>query len=406
MLVSRPKWRDVELQLKVKSAFNSVLELGKDNFFGSSPPGVFVGSKLRYPNVNVGILSPAVHDENSWILDNPRYWANSETTIKDVVSYRGSLINSRFKSSVKDARRENKFLDVAKEIALGYKPVDVEIYFKKKLNFGIDKDKITTPIGPAISLKSVKIADNVKVLNSVEKVFEDTDLKANDAVNYLYGKNIDENFLTKLLSIGVMGLKKNRRLVPTRWSITAVDDTIGKRFIEEIKSFPSIDKFLLFTGNFFGNYYYVMLFPEVWSYELFEGYLPGAVWNFSGKIEFATDHEWYDGRKSYAEKTAGGYYASRIGVLEYLNKIKRQASVLVIRFETPEYTDSLGVWVVRSAARKALENKFAEFETREQMLECVKQLIVRKFNFNIERVYNQSALLRKLRTQRKLNEFI
>src|SRR3989338_6589100 len=260
MLVSRPKWRDVELQLKVKSAFNSVLELGKDNFFGSSPPGVFVGSKLRYPNVNVGILSPAVHDENSWILDNPRYWANSETTIKDVVSYRGSLINSRFKSSVKDATRENKFLDVAKEIALGHKPVDVEIYFKKKLNFGIDKDKITTPIGPAISLKSVKIADNVKVLNSVENVFEDTDLKANDAVNYLYGKNIDENFLTKLLSIGVMGLKKNRRLVPTRWSITAVDDTIGKRFIEEIKSFPSIDKFLLFTGNFFGNYYYVMLF--------------------------------------------------------------------------------------------------------------------------------------------------
>ena len=406
MFVSRPKWKDVELQLKVKSAFNSILELGKDNFFGSSPPSVFIGSKLRYPNVNVGILSPAMHDENSWVLDNPRYWANSETTIKDVVSYRSSLINSRFKSSVKNVRREDKFLDIAKEIALGYKPVDLEIYFKKKINFGVDKDKITTPIGPAISLKSVKIADNVKVLNSVEKVFEDTDLKANDAVNYLYGKNIDENFLTKLLSIGVMGLKKNRRLVPTRWSITAVDDTIGKRFIEEIKSFPSIDKFLLFTGNFFGNYYYVMLFPEVWSYELFEGYLPGAVWNFSGKIEFATDHEWYDGRKSYAEKTAGGYYASRIGVLEYLNKIKRQASVLVIRFETPEYTDSLGVWVVRSAARKALENKFAEFETREQMLECVKQLIVRKFNFNIERVYNQSALLRKLRTQRKLNEFI
>lgn len=405
MLVSRPKWKDIELQLKVKNAFNSILEFGKDNFFGSSPPSVFVGSKLKYPDVNVGILSPAVHDENSWVLDNPRYWANSETTIKDIVSYRGSLINSRFKSSVKDVRRENKFLDITKEIALGYKPVNVEIYLKKKPNLNFDKDKITMPIGPAAGLKKIKITDNVKVLGSVERVFEDTDLKAADALSYLYSKNIDENFLTKLLSIGILGLKKNRKLVATRWSITAVDDTLGKKFIDEIKDFQTVDKFQLFTGNFFGNYYYIMLFPEIWSYELFEGYLPGAVWNFSGKIEFATDHEWYDGRKNYAEGTAGGYYASRIGVLEYLSRIRRQASVLVIRFETPEYTDSLGVWVVRESCRKTMNNNFLEFETRNEMLEYTKQLIIRKFNFNIERVYNQSILLNKLKTQRKLNEF-
>jgi len=405
MFVSRPKWKDVELQLKVKSAFNSILELGKDNFFGSSPPSVFIGSKLRYPNVNVGILSPAMHDENSWVLDNPRYWANSETTIKDVVSYRSSLINSRFKSSVKNVRREDKFLDIAKEIALGYKPVDLEIYFKKKINFGVDKDKIIMPVGPAIALKNVKITDNVKVLNHVEKVFEDIDLKAGDGINYLYKNNIDENFLTKLLSIGGIGLKKNRKLVPTRWSITAVDDTLGKTFIDKIKEFESIDKYKLFTGNFFGNYYYVMLFPEIWSYELFEGYLPGAVWNFSGKIEFATDNEWYDGRKSYAEKTAGGYYASRLPIAGYLNKIKRQASVLVIRFETPEYTDSLGVWVVRQCARKALENLPLTFETKEEMLNHLKEIIIKKWNFNIERIYNQSLLLRSLKQQMKLSNF-
>ena len=406
MLVSRPKWKDVELQLKVKSMFSSISEFGKDNFFGSSPPSVFVGSKLKYPNVNVGILSPPVYDEGSWILDNPRYWANSETTIKDVVNYRGSLINSRFKSSVKDVRRENKFLDIAKEIALGYKPVDVEIYLKKKPNLQDYKDKINMPMGPVAGLKNIKITDNVKILNYVEKVFEDTDLKAVDAVNYLYSKDLDENFLTKLLSIGTLGLKKNRKLVSTKWSITAVDDTIGKRFIDEIKDFQTVDKFQLFTGNFFGNYYYILMFPDVWSYELFEGYLPGAVWNFSGKIEFATDNEWYDGRKSYAENCAGGYYAARFPVLEHLSKIRRQASVLVIRFETPEYTDSLGVWVVRSAARKALENEFVGFETREQILEYTKQLIIKKFNFNIERVYNQSVLLSKLKTQRKLSEFI
>src|SRR3989344_3356981 len=385
MFVARPKWKDVELQLKVKSMFSSISEFGKDNFFGSSPPSVFVGSKLKYPNVNVGILSPPVYDEGSWILDNPRYWANSETTIKDVVNYRGSLINSRFRSSVKDVRREYKFLDIAKEIALGYKPVELEIYLKKKPGFGLDKDRITMPAGPAIALKKIKITENVKVLKQVEKVFYDTDLKADEGINYLYKKDIDENFMTKLLSIGGMGLKKNRRLVPTRWSITAVDDSIGKRFIDEIKDFPTIDKFQLFTGNFFGNYYYVMLFPEVWSYELFEGYLPGAVWNFSGKIEFSTDNEWYDGRKNYAENTAGGYYAASLPIAEYLSRIRRQASVLIIRFETPEYTDSLVVWVVRQTCKKTMLNQNIEFETKEQILEYAKQAIIKKFNFNIER---------------------
>ena len=406
MFVSRPKWKDVKLQLKVKSMFSSISEFGKDNFFGSSPPSVFVGSKLKYPNVNVGILSPPIYDEDSWILDNPRYWANSETTIKDVVNYRSSLINSRFMSMVKDVRRENKFLDIAKEIAMGYKPVDVEIYLKKKPKFQEYKDKVNMPMGLVAGLKDIKITDNVKILNHVEKVFGDTDLKAADAVNYLHSKGLDENFLTKLLSIGILGLKKNRKLVSTRWSITAVDDTIGKKMIEEIKDFSTVDKFQLFTGNFFGNYYYVLLFPEVWSYELFEGYLPGAVWNFSGKIEFATDHEMYDGRKNYASNCAGGYYSVRVPIAQYLSKIRKQASVLVIRFETPEYTDSLGVWVTRETCRKALSNKPVEFETRNEMLEYVKQLIIRKFNFNIERVYNQSLLLNKLKTQRKLKDFI
>jgi DNA repair protein NreA len=406
MFITRPKWKDVELQKKVTGTFSTIKELGKDNFFGSSPPSVFVGSKLTYPNVNVGILSPPVYDEDSWVLDNPKYWAESETTIKDVVGYRGSLINSRFLSKVKDARGENRFLDIAKDIALGYKPVDIEVYLKKKPNLNMDKDKVTMPMGPTAGLKKVKITENVKVLRSVDKVFYDSDLKANEGVNYLYKKKVDENFLTKLLSIGGMGVKKNRKLVPTRWSITAVDDTIGKDLIENVKEYGTIDKCRLLMGNFFGNYYYVMLFPDVWSYELFEGYLPGAVWNFSGKIEFSTDNEGYGGRKNYAVETAGGYYATRLPVLEYLKKIKRQASILVVRFETPEYTDSLGVWVVRSAARKAMQNQFVEFETRQTMLEYVKKLIISKFCFNIERIYSKSLLLNKLKTQRKLWEFV
>jgi hypothetical protein len=37
------------------------------------------------------------------------------------------------------------------------------------------------------------------------------------------------------LSIGVLGLKKDKKLVPTRWAITATDDILAKKLLEKVK---------------------------------------------------------------------------------------------------------------------------------------------------------------------------
>ena len=59
-----------------------------------SPPSVFIGSKLRYPLVNVGILSPLEKDENAWVYDDAKYWAEQNFQIEDVVKLRDlSLIH-------------------------------------------------------------------------------------------------------------------------------------------------------------------------------------------------------------------------------------------------------------------------------------------------------------------------
>ena len=75
---------------------------------------------------------------------------------------------------------------------------------------------------------------NIKLNPKIEKVFYDTDLKAADALRILSNNGMQEYQLSQLLSIGIMGLKHNRKLVPTKWSITATDDTIGKDYIKEM----------------------------------------------------------------------------------------------------------------------------------------------------------------------------
>ena len=96
----------------------------------NSPPSIFVGSKLKYPLVNVGILSPLEKDENAWVYDDPKYWAKEDFEIGDVIKLRDNLLNSRFQSRVADVRLNKKFVQIAQEIALASKPVNIEIELK------------------------------------------------------------------------------------------------------------------------------------------------------------------------------------------------------------------------------------------------------------------------------------
>lgn len=375
-------------------------------FESNSPPSVFVGSGLKYPQINVGILSPLDKDEDAWIYDDAKYWAENNFKIGEVLKIRDSLLNSRFRSSVYDSKKKQKgFFQLAQDIAISSKPVDVEIELKNQLDIGRKKDKVLTPHGMQASLKQARVVSNVKINQKLDKIMHD-EIKAVQGINYLYKNNFSEYTLSKILSVGVLGLKSNKKLVPTRWSITATDDTISKSLCNQIKDFKWIENNELFFGEFMGNQYIILLFPGVWSFELFELYLPKSSWNPGSQIKAATDFEGYSGRKSYALNTGGGYYATRLPILEFLFSIKRQASVLAIRLETPNYWAALGVWVVRESVRKALRNRGVSFEDFNSLIKESIELSKDRFGFEISQILQRSKLLERLKTQKTLKEWI
>ncbi|GBE20522.1 MAG TPA: hypothetical protein ENG87_00645 [Candidatus Pacearchaeota archaeon] len=380
-------------------------DIGKiDNLDTNSPPSVFIGSKLKYPLVNVGILSPLEKDENAWVYDDVGYWAKNNFQIADVVKLRDSLLNSRFQTKVADSRLNKKFVQIAQEVAIAYKPVDIEIELKNRVNVGRQKDRVIVSQGMRAPLKKAKITSNVKVHKKLDRVMND-EIKSAEGLSLLYKNNFDVHTLSKILSVGVLGLKKDKKLVPTRWSITATDDTLGKKLIKKIKDYKWIEDYKLFFGEFMGNCYLILLFPNVFSYELFELYLPGSSWNPSNEIKAATDFENYSGRKNYASNTAGGYYAARLPILDYLNKIKRQASVLAIRIETPGYWAALGVWVVRESVRKALNKSGLKFDDFNELIKGSKKVGMIKFGFDNSDILKKSKLLEQIRTQTNLGKW-
>jgi len=393
-----------EVMKKVADTNFKFRELKKISKIDSiSPPSVFIGSKLRYPLVNIGILSPLEKGDNAWIYDDAKYWAEQNFEISDVVKLRDSLLNSRFQSKVQDSRLNKKFVGLAQQIAVAAKPVDVEIELQNSLNFKRRRDKVVTPQGMRAGLKKATITGNVKIHRKIDKVMND-EIKAAEAMRLLYKSNFDEYSLSKILSVGVMGLKKNKRFVPTRWSITATDDTLGKQLLEQVKNYKWIEDFELFFGEFMGNQYVILMFPNVWSYELFELYYPGSSWNPSNEMKASTDFESFSGRKTYASNTVGGYYATRLPILEYLNMIKRQASVLVIRLETPSYWAALGVWVVRESVRKSLKKEM-KFDNREDLLDAAQKVSKIKYDFDSSGILNRSKLLKQIKEERRLREW-
>ncbi len=387
-----------DLSLKIRD----LKDLSK--FQSASPPSIFIGSKLKYPEVNVGILSPInLEEEPSLYEDCPR-WSKENYEIKDILKLRNNLVNSRFKSNVKDVRVENKLINVAKEIAISSKSVDVEIELSNKLSLGKDKDKVLTPYRFDAHLKNVKLTSNVKVEKKVERVMND-EIKASEGINYLYQSGINEYSLSKILSVGVLGLKKNKKMVPTRWSITATDDIISKELLDKVRNYKWIENYSLFIGEFLGNQYLIMLFPGIWSYELFEIYFPGSSWNPGEELKASTDSEGFFGRTSYASNCAGGYYATRLPILEYLNSIQRQAGVLAIRLETPTYWAALGVWVVRESVKKALSNRELKFSDKKEFLESLNKISKIKYGFDVNIVLLKSNLLKTYGVQKNLRDW-
>jgi hypothetical protein len=193
-----------------------------------------------------------------------------------------------------------------------------------------------------------------------------------------------------------------RKLVPTRWSITATDSIISNMLIDRIRTYQELGELRLFSETYLGNRFEILLMPGVWSFEMIEAKFPGCVWNLLGKgVAVYSDFESYWGRKEYADRVGGAYYAARLACCEYLHRIKRQASVLVLREVYRDYYAPLGVFVIREGCRGAFKRGYVAFSSLEEALSVLTQRL------RLGRTWQRaSKLLRVQTTQRPLKDFI
>ena len=368
-----------------------------DVISGSSPPGVFVG-RFGYPKVFIGPMVPAIHGDTEF-LDTPEMWKGK--TIEEIVDYRYSLVRGCFRADIHDAVNGSSLIDILQEISMSNKPTDSVLVLGKKPVQRITFSENSQPFGPSAPLKQFKPSGNISVDSRMEKAYYDRGLKASDAVFDLYRDGVLFSKIEKAFSVGVFGEKKRRKLVPTRWSITAVDSNLSLRLIDEIKDYNEIDEFRVFHYENLDNTYIAILTPEKWKYEWIEAWHSGTAWNkFGTKPEMIGDYEGYYGRKTYA-KPGGCYYTTRFAVSEYLARERKQSGAIMLREIHPGYILPVGVWNVRESIRSLLMTRYRAFDTFDEALNYACTFFsIPKTNW-----IANSELLRQAKEQTKITQF-
>ncbi|MGQ9460778.1 MAG: Nre family DNA repair protein [Candidatus Bathyarchaeaceae archaeon] len=384
------------LVVRLKSYFGTFSLLRGMDVDGASPPSVFVG-RIGYPYVYAGPLVPPVHEDTS-LYDLPELWFGK--SIDEIVSFRSLLVRGKHRVHVKKFEEAGKIMDRTRELALSVGPVDVELALKNKPRRSFVLDDEVQPFGPSALLRDMSVSTS-RWDHQIEKAYWDTDLKAAEAVTSLYDKGVLVTRVQRAFSVGAFGLKDNRRLVPTRWSITAVDSIISKSMIEKIKTFPEVNEYRVYESDYLDNRFEVLVMPGAWSYEAMEAWYPGTVWNPSGKyVVMFSDWEGFEGRTTYAS-IGGCYYAARLAVGELLAKERRQASVVVLREAHPGYIMPVGVWQVRENVRNAVRQKPLKYNTLEEAL----ARIAGRFQIPLERWVERSRLLQDALFQRRITDY-
>jgi len=235
--------------------------------------------------------------------------------------------------------------------AVSERPVSTDMRLEKPPRPSIAFDDTNKPLGPTARMREARLEENPRVPRVLERLIWD-DLKASHAVVEAYHRGLDEYLITRAFSLGFLGRSRSRKLVPTRWAITAVDDAIARSLLRKINFFKTLGQVEVYEAEYLYNRFLIILLPGGYRGLWVEVWHPKGVWTPEAREPLV----FHARENPFGEINPpdGGYSAARLPVVEALFRRRRRAQVVILREIMPEYIVPLGNWHIRETVRNAL----------------------------------------------------
>ncbi|MFP3268088.1 MAG: hypothetical protein RXO29_00610 [Desulfurococcales archaeon] len=377
----------------VFKAYSSVVE--KLDIAAPSPPSAIVGER-EYPLVPlIYNIVPESGIENASLYDNPKLW-HGRLGLKEIVELRSSLLGGILKVSVSDPwKLYEKEISLA---AVSLSPIETEARFRRPPTLKLSFDSVLRPNGLLSPVEKIKVNSSPKLDNNLERMIWD-DVLAKDALVELFLKGTDVYLLERALSLGLLGKRNNKKLVPTRWAITAVDDTISEFIKRKIQEFKVINEINVFSGEYLYNRFVIILIPGTYEGAWIEIWHPKSIWAMnSSEAEVMIS---VDTIREGPLPPDGGFSAARLGVLEYLFNKRKTAKFIIIREVSPEYIVPVGNWHIRETVRNALKSTPTTVADYNELANVVEQKINSKVGVNLFK-----EMLKKMISQKSILDYL
>lgn len=378
-----------ELLSKTKQSFYEELKRAQKEFKPSKELEGYGGSAIigekNYPLVathNISNENKSSSYQNTSNLVKKPYEEIFKAKAKNVLG----TTNSQY---IK--KPNEKITEELTNIYKAKKPTQFASHFEKQIQFTkLLTNKVAGIMGSQNNLVKLHSTENTTTSKKIEKYTQE-DIKSKEAIISLYEKGINEHQIINLLALGSFGISTNKKLVPTKWAISAYDQTIEKHLHKKILNYSIIENYEIYHYFDKGNDFYIVLLPETFSGEIVE--------SWDDIIE--RDYVSVDNTLNKQEpETAGGFWATKCGIHELLHKRKKQSSYISLRHIT-NYEIPLGVVFVRECVREALSK---EPIFKSSNIEEVKEYLKTTSQKHYEDFIN-STLLRELKKQKKLSQF-
>ena len=365
---------------------------------GLTPPSALVGES-GYPRVQVYyMIPPALEEEEAAYHESPSRWAENREPLHSIIRLRSSMVAAGVRVPAKDP-----WFLYETEVSLAAvstRPVDSEALLKRHPVPRLVFNGVTKPLGPSAPARRIRVEGSPSIPRALEKTISD-DLKAIEAVKELYESGVDTYTIQRALSLGLIGAEKRRKLVPTRWAITAVDDMVSLHLRRKARDLREAGKVKVYYGEYLGNKFIVITMPGPGRIEWFETWHPAGVWT----REASRPVHWkvYESPLGEQSSSDGGFSAARLSVLESIVEQGERADVVIIREILPSYYAPVGNWHIRETVRRALKSgPIAVNPSRKELREILRE----RAKGSLDYVENNSLLIGLKRRLAKLDELI
>jgi len=205
---------------------------------------------MGYPNVYAGHWFPRFTRTRAFLICPS---SGSENPWTKIVGFRSTLVRGEHRVHVNKFEESGKIIDRTRELALSVCPVDVELALKDRPHRRLVLDDQIQPLRslrPHFGYAGRKFKVGSPNRKGIQGHRPKKRRKRSRPfmIEECWFRGYSAHF-----SVGASVSNLEGSLVPTRWSITAVDSILSRDLMKEVRTFPEINEYQVYDSSYFGQ---------------------------------------------------------------------------------------------------------------------------------------------------------